>query len=273
MTTNRQGRAFTLVELILVIFIIALLTGMAYPLFSQLAKQSKVQQTVSAVETALFHARSEAQNLRSVVAVYYGDDLAGMGLEPSPNPVPKKGQIEVWAVQATTGFGFGGYGDVRPVISPSVSGADQWYPFRFPTMMITKQPITFPDGVRIMAGSFSRSLSGGVYRCIFDFPKYRKDQIGEIKRHHTVFSQRGGLVQQVTGSGCYAYDFILIYEEATGQHVVMEAGRSHSATRPRVLPYVLTHIRENPSSGPTTADAVTDWRQINSRINAYPGNL
>lgn len=270
---RRAARAFTLVELILVIFIIALLAGLAYPVFAQFAKQSKIQQTVAAVDAALFHARSEAQNLRCCVAVYYGDDLAKKGLEPTPNPLPKQGLIEVWAVQATTGFGFGGYGDVRPVITPAVSGDDRWYPFRFPTQIITKQPISFPDGVRIIAGNYARWVSGSTYYSVFDFPFYRKSPLGELKRHHTVFSQRGGLVQQVTNTGCYAYDYLLIFEEATGQHVIVEAGRSHTATRPRVLPYQLTHIRSNPSASPSAADKVTDWRVIESRIDGYPGNL
>jgi type II secretory pathway pseudopilin PulG len=263
MNAPRPGtiRAFTLVELIVVMGIIILLAGVAAPAFSQFAKGTKVQQAVAAVETALYHARSEAQNLRAHTAVYYGDDLDRLGLASTPNPVPKPGSIEVWAVRGTSGYGaFAGYAGTGPVMIPAVTWPDEWYPFRFQTKLITKQPITIPEGIRIFAGNFVRAYNGGSYDCIFEFPKYRRDAIGEIKRHHTVFAQRGGLVRNDLR---YAWNYILIFDESSGDHAVLEAGRCQSATRPKVLPYRVTHI------GGTK---LSSYKEIGPLIDKYPGN-
>jgi prepilin-type N-terminal cleavage/methylation domain-containing protein len=255
---EQSERAFTLVELLLVMFIIALLATTGAPLFSKLVQGSRVQQGVAAVESALFHARSEAQNLRLQVAVYYGDNLNG--LVTTPNPVPPPGSIEVWSVRGSSGYGsFGGYGATLPFDPSNANPA--WYPFRFTVKLINKQPITLPSSVRVIAGRFRRVWNGSGYNCVFDFPSYRKDSVGEIKRHHTVFSQRGGLVRN---DCAYAYNHLLVFDETSGEHAVMEAGRCQTATRPRRMPYMLTHV------GGTK---LTDFRQIGPLINNFPGNM
>jgi prepilin-type N-terminal cleavage/methylation domain-containing protein len=255
MTNQRAANVhgFTLVELLLVMFIIALLAATGTPIFSKMVNRSRVEQAIACVETGLFLARSEAQNLRLHVAVFYGDDLKRLGLVATPNPVPAPGSVEVWTVRGTSGYGsFGGYGQTSPMGAPDAS-----FPFKDTVKLINKQPLTLPSNVRVIAGRFYRSGSN----CVFDFPSYRKDAIGEIKRHHTVFAQRGGLARN---DSAYAYMHLLIFDEATGDHAVIEAGRCQSATRPHTLPYKLTHIGSTP---------LTDYRQIGPLIDKYPGNM
>lgn len=253
-----KSRGFTMIELLLVMFIIALLTSTGAPLFSRMVQGSRVAQGVACVETGLFLARSEAQNLRLHVAVYYGDDLkARMNIQPSPNPIPAPGAIEVWTVKGTSGYGsFGGYGQTSPMTAPDVS-----YPFKDRVKLINKQPITLPPNVRVIAGRFRRVWNGSSYNCVFDFPNYRKDNIGEIKRHHTVFSQRGGLVRN---DCAYAYNHLLVFDETSGEHAVIEAGRCQTATRPHTMPYHLTHI------GLTK---IKNFTEIGPLIDGFPGNM
>jgi prepilin-type N-terminal cleavage/methylation domain-containing protein len=253
-----KSRGFTMIELLLVMFIIALLASTGAPLFSRMVQGSRVMQAVAGIETALFLARSEAQDLRLHIAVFYGDDLKNrMNIVPSPNPVPPAGSIEVWTVKGTSGYGsFGGYGQTSPVTAPDVS-----YPFKDRVKLINKQPITVPANVRIISGRFRRVWNAGSYDCIFDFPNYRKDNISEIKRHNTVFSQRGGLAR----NDCqYAYNYLLVFDETSGEHAVLEAGRCQSATRPRTLPYRLTHI------GSTK---LKNFTEIGPLIDGFPSNM
>ncbi len=251
-------RGFTLIELLVVLFVMSLLMTVSVPLFSRFADTSKVQQAAQAVDAAMFQARSQAQNLRTHTAVFYGDDLKTLGLQNTPNPVPPPGAIEVWGVLGSSS-GFAGYNATLPWSNPG--GSDGWYPFIFTTKMLLKSQITVPSGVRIISGYFQRYASGPGFSCVFSFPNYRRDQVGEIKRHQTVYAQTGGTARNDNN---YAYNHVLIFDQASGEHLIVEVGRAQSATRPRILPYQLTHI------GGTK---ITNFKDINNLINSYPGNL
>ena len=256
---SQRNRGFTLIELLVVLFVMSLLTTVSVPLFAKFTQTSKVQQAAEAVDSALFQARSQAQNLRTHVAAIYGDDLKSLGLQDTPNIVPPPCTIEVWGVLGGSS-GFGGYNQTQPWSMPGGPN-DNWYPFHYTTKMLLKSPITVPAGVRIIAGYFQRYASGATFNCVYSFPNYRRDPHGEVKRHETVFAQTGGTARN---DNCYAYNYILIFDQATGEHLVVEVGRSQSATRPRILPYQLTHI------GGTK---ITNFKDINNLINSYPGNL
>ena len=254
----RRLKGFSLIELLVVLFVMSLLTTVSVPLFAKFTQTSKVQQAAEAVDSAMFQARSQAQNLRTHTAVFYGDDLKSLGLQKTPNPVPPPGTIEVWGVLGGS-TGFAGYNATLPWSNPG--GSDGWYPFIFTTKMLLKSPITVAPGVRVISGYFQRYASGASFNCVFSFPNYRRDQTGEIKRHQTVYAQTGGIARNDNN---YSYNFVLIFDQATGEHMVVEVGRAQSATRPRILPYQLTHI------GGTK---ITNFKDINNLINSYPGNL
>lgn len=254
------ARGFSLIELLVVLFIMSLMTAVAVPLFSKFTETSRVQQAAVAVDSALFQARSQAQNLRTHVAVFYGDDLNAMGITPTtPNPLPTRGNVEVWGVLGTSGQTFAGYNQTSPWNLPG--GPSDWFPFLYQTKLLLRSPITVPLNIRVISGYFQRyAIGGGKYACDFSFPTYRRDGQGEIKRHQTVYSQIGGTVRN---DNRYAYNYVLIFDEGSGDHVVMEVGRSQTATRPRLLPYRLTQIGGTP---------ITDPRNIKKMIENYPGN-
>jgi prepilin-type N-terminal cleavage/methylation domain-containing protein len=252
-------RGFTLIELLVVLFIMSLMTAISVPLFSKFTETSRVQQAAVAVDSALFQARSQAQNLRIHVAVFYGDDLKSLGLALMPNPLPSRGNIEVWGVLGTSGQTFAGYNQTSPWNLPG--GSNGWFPFLYQTKMLLRSPITVASNIRVISGYFQRyAVGAGKYNCDFSFPAYRRDGQGEIKRHQTVYSQIGGTVRNDNN---YAYNYVLIFDEGSGDHLVMEVGRSQTATRPRILPYRLTHI------GGTQ---INDLRDMKKMIDNYPGN-
>ena len=253
-----SARGFSLVELLVVLFIMSLLMAVGVPLFAKFTETSKIQQAAVVVDSALFQARSQAQNLRVHCAVFYGDDVQAMGLQGTPNPIPYPGTIEIWGALGTSA-GFAGYNGTQPWNSPG--GSDGWYPFVYQTKLLVRSEITVPSGVRVISGFFQRYPSGPKFVCDFSFPNYRRNPQGEIKRHQTVYSKTGGTARNDNN---YAYNFVLIFDEATGEHLVMEVGRSQSATRPRILPYQLTHVGGTP---------IKDLRDLKNLINNYPGNL
>ena len=75
---------FTIIELILVIFIMVLLTLMTLPMFAQFVKSSRVEQTAHIVCTTICRARQEAMRLHKMVGVFFGDELAKFG-NPAQN--------------------------------------------------------------------------------------------------------------------------------------------------------------------------------------------
>ena len=101
--THLYAGAFTIIELLLVLFVITLMMLVAVPNFSKFVKTSKVQQAAMIVDTALFQARSQAQNNRIAVSVFFGADVSPLGLQMSPTVMPPPGSIEIWGVLANAG--------------------------------------------------------------------------------------------------------------------------------------------------------------------------
>ena len=148
-----------MIELLMVLFVMSLLFAVGVPQLSKFAKTSKVQQAASAVDAAMFQARSQAQNLRVAVAVYFGADMSPQNLQMNPTPLPPPGSIEVWGV-LSSGGGFGGYNAINPLNSPGGTPNDYWFPYNQTTSLLMHVPINLPDGVKIVSGYFYRYQSG-----------------------------------------------------------------------------------------------------------------
>jgi len=247
---SRSRGGFTMVELVLVLFLIVLLTAMAVPSFAALTKTSKLDQTTKAVFSALKQARTAALNMRRVVAVMYGDDFSNITPQPVSGALPGKGEIELWTMLD------GGHHEIpyQPDIIPGPSYPADWYPYRFPDVPVTPSAITFPDGVRVISGEFDTNALN------FNFgAKYKKDSRGEIIRHQTVFAHDGGKPAWHS-SACST---VLIFEQTTGAHCVILTGADWNAyLRPRIICTAIKQI-----GGVNLSNS----RLINQKIDQYPG--
>lgn len=236
MTLRRRPRAFTLVELIVVVFIMMILVAVATPMLSKFAKQSKVQQATQVIMTALYHARSEAQRYRRHTAVYYGDDVSQCAVKPKPGVLPAKNHIEIWTVKTQWEDGIGSGG------APLNCQGD-WYTYMDPDRNLTPGTLTIPDGVRVLAGGFSRYWGTSSYEHDFSFWSYNPTPEGELIRHTTVYDKNGRMPGWYDGMN--AYFTILVFDEATGEHALIWCGDNKSAPRPHVMPYTLTKVQGN----------------------------
>jgi prepilin-type N-terminal cleavage/methylation domain-containing protein len=267
---DKRHSAFTLIELLIVMAIITILSVMAVPLMSKFMHTTRVQQAAQAVFTALYRARAEAQRYRQPVAVFYGDDRShyqGIWVPPLSDVLPKPGTIEIWTVKANQGTGTLDDDDGMTMIGASMrpdmpyvanNTYRDWYPYHVRQRLLSATPITFPEGVRIVTGYFNQ------YREWYN-KDYRRSAVGELKRHNTVFSRQGGTISwnNFDSQAC-AYNFVLIFDEVTGDHVVIQAGTWKSTTRPRLLPYTILNV--------TYGNAVTDYRLLGKLIDTYPQN-
>jgi type II secretory pathway pseudopilin PulG len=240
---GKKSGGFTLIELLIVITVMILLTTVGVPAFSRMLRTSRVQQAAQAVLTALWHARSEAMRYRQVVAVFYGDKQenipAACWASPLTDVLPPPGQINVWTVKQaaddTMGLSLTGQIAVKPYMSEAALVADgkthAWYPFRFGERLLNTQPFTFPEGVRIVSGIYGGSKD--LY-----FRDYKKDPVGEIKRHNSVYTRRGGAVHNnnFQDGAIYACNYVIVADETTGSHRIIQTGAWNSGTRPRLLP-------------------------------------
>lgn len=233
------NRAFTMVELILVMFIMSMLTVMAVPALSQFAKTSKVQQTVKAVTATLYRARMEAMRTRQMVGVFFGDDAAACKTAPTGGVLPSKGKIEIWTVLDSYWNGdFSDGGGCAGAAAPYNNLGD-WYPYRYPDRCLTTEPITFPDGVRILAGQFINSPAAPQF--VFGWPtNYMATADGEIKRHTITFGRQGAMAQYADGVNSWWE--LLIFDEATSEYAVISCGEWLCTSRPRVLKFNLDGI-------------------------------
>src|SRR5207248_7977359 len=135
---------FTMVELLLVLFIITLMLGVAVPAFAKLSKTTRVEQAARIVLTALYRARSEAQRYRQAVAVYYGDDQTQLNPQPVAGVLPPKERVEIWTAR-TSGYGWAGegiLGGFSQPYAPDITSyfPPQSYPYRFPDRLLTPVP-------------------------------------------------------------------------------------------------------------------------------------
>lgn len=259
---GQEFSGFTLVEILVVLFIIMILLAVGTPVFSQFFKTSRIQQASEAVYTSLFNARAQAQRYRGFVTVFFGDDLTQLNPKPLPNVLPQYGTVEAWAVKGQPGDLV--IDNYEPWAPGYASGwpPGYWYPFQVKLTLLTPDPISFPNGIRIVCGKYSRfwdSISS-TYISRFSFPSYKKDPVGEIKRHEITFTRTG----RTAGFGeQYNYPFVLVFDAATGEHRVITSGSWYSNARPRIVPYTLTHIG---------ADQLNSTREIDRLVNDYPGD-
>jgi type II secretory pathway pseudopilin PulG len=241
MNVRRPG--FTLIELLLVIFIMILLTVMALPLFYQFVKTSRVQQTASIVSTTIARARMEAMRTRKMVGIFFGDNPSLCATKPTPGILPANGRIEIWTVKDNSATALNDEGGVSAGSGP-FNDQGTWYPYMFPDRCLTPEPITFPDGVRILAGEYTLA-AGPTYQ--FGWAKMRggyQDYMptpdGEIKRHTITFSRQGAMAGWFDGLNSWWN--VIIYDTETGEHQLISCGQWLCTSTPRMLPFKLNSL-------------------------------
>ncbi|MCW8129144.1 MAG: prepilin-type N-terminal cleavage/methylation domain-containing protein [Planctomycetota bacterium] len=261
MTCNRassrtSARAFTLVEMLVVLTIILLLAGVAAPVFSAFAKSSTLDQATKVVFSALRQARVTAINDRRVTAVMYGDDLAGIEPKPLAGVLPSRNQIEVWTVLDAGHFSY----PYMPDLPSAQHWTSPWYPYRFKDVPVTPEPMTIPEGARVIAGLYDKNTAnfhfgGGGWTC------YKKDSIGEILRHQTVFDPTG--CKPLHG-GYGGFDHVLVFVPSTGALAVIQTSASwyNGYFRPRVVSQRLDRVG---------GLALTRPQDLAARIDGHPG--
>lgn len=240
MKRSRPFLGFTLIELILVMFIMTLLTFMMVPKLSQFVKGTRVQQTVSIVTTTLYRARMEALRTRKMVGVFFGDDLTLCKTQPTPGVLPQKGRIEIWTVKdnyVNNPVDSSGSGSTSDPFNPAGWwNPGDWYPYRYPDTCLTAEPATFPDGVRVLSGWFFHGTGPPAYQFGWPAGPYMATPDGEIKRHTITYNRAGSL------PGGNTYWDVLIFDEQTGEHAIIVAGEWLISAKPRVLPFQLTGL-------------------------------
>lgn len=265
--TRAAGRGFTLVEMVLVLFIIVLLATLATPTFSMFLKSTRVQETARTVLSTCNKARAEAQRYRTIVAVLIGDDTGGLKTKPFAGDLPPRGQMEIWAIKlayndAVSQLSFTPYCVETPISTP------KWYSYRAKEKLLSPEPIKFNADVRVLTGWFKHDSTTDLN--YFYFPLYKNTgawqaQAGEFKRHCTAYDKRGG--------AC-AYDqrnnmkYILVFDPTTGESLVIQAGVWQGSARPRILPFQLTHIQQ--PSGAVKLDQTSPTASLNYLVNNYP---
>lgn len=226
---------FSLVELILVIFIMVLLTLLAVPMLSQFTRTTKVQQACSALTTAFWHARMEAIRTRSLVAVYFGDDVTRCNPKPTAGILPQTGRVEIWTVKTA------GDSDQLSADESPLNNQGPWYPYKDPDKNLTPEPITLPDGIRVLAGLYSRQVVGTTTKHYFGWNSaFNPTPDGEIKRHEIVYSRKGGMPGWFDGLN--SYFTVLVFDENTGEHALIWCGEWRSCNRPRIMPYTVSGV-------------------------------
>ena len=258
-----QRRGFTLVEIAVVLVIMTLLATMATPAFSQFVKGNRIQQTAKTVLSALNQARAESQRYRTLVAVYFGDDVSQLKQKPKVGVLPPYGQMEVSSVNEGYGDGVGWLSFKPFAVEYGYYSTPPWYPCISKKKTISTEFPTFPDGVRVIACDFKR-VNG---QNILAFPYYCNSgtweaATGEVKRHCCAYDKRGASAGETSQSN---FRYVLVYDVKTGEHLIIQTGVFQANARPRILPFQLTHIQK-PWQNPT----VLDLKQLNNEINLYP---
>jgi len=282
---RRRACGFTFVELILVLFILALLSAIAIPVFGSMLKTTRVEETTKVVTSTLLRARAEAQRLRNAVSVFYGDDLSNSKVQPLAGVLPDYGHIEIWSVKCVNN-GAAVDCTTDPWAPEFPYGVYGPYPFRFKLSPLTADPIVFPDGVRVIAGIFTTNYTNRPYLYdkqglppvrAFGYENNSKGPIGEIKRHQTTFDKSGRLA----GTMHYYTDpYVLIFDVKSGEHRVVRCGDyTYGGTRPYVValgtqrdPVAVNYIA--PLSGYqavlNASTQLNDFKQLNQMIDSVP---
>jgi prepilin-type N-terminal cleavage/methylation domain-containing protein len=261
-------RAFTMIEMVVVLMIMVLLATMVVPSLSNLFKRSKVQQTAKVVVAAIYKARAEAQRYRSNVGIFFGDDPnrhQGRWAPPLSTTLPARpNYIEIWTVATgNTPYDMwlrdnGNYnwyqdtfnsGQIHP-LDPSTNTANgaSEFPYFVKGVLLTTQPFTFPEGVRVIAGHYYDDTYGTRE---FSWPVYWNDSVGEIKRHNAVMTRNGSVP---TYNYDHCYRALLIYDVANGDHLVVEVGEWKATSRPRIIDGSINKLNGTVLTSPSQID-------------------
>jgi type II secretory pathway pseudopilin PulG len=242
---NRRTAAFSMIEIIIVLFIMALLTVIAVPMLSSFVKTSKVQQACDLISTVLYRARMDALRTRRYVSVFFGDDLAKLPVQPTPGILPARGCIEAWSVLIASG---GSNDNTTGIYCSPYNNQGDWYPYMAKDQKLALDPVVLPDGIRVLAGLFVRT--SGSNPPIIDYAwggavddggnGYKMSPDGEIKRHTITFSRSGAAPGWFDGLN--SFQTMLVFDEATGEHALMSITESVLTSKPRVLPFHLHGI-------------------------------
>ncbi|HYF51220.1 MAG TPA: prepilin-type N-terminal cleavage/methylation domain-containing protein [Planctomycetota bacterium] len=232
---QRFARAFTLVELLVVLVVMGLLLVMAVPVFSRLNRASSLQQATTIVISAMWEARSMAQRDRVLVGVLFGCDrtIAPAPVEGPQFRLPARGQIEIWEMRTVSSNGLTPH-------CPETNNAHvpDWYPCRFPIRKLTTHPYVLPEGIRVVAGNASSWWDNG-WKYGFKHDTYKKDPVGVWRRQVIPYTRHG--------SHCGFYGNVVIFDEYTGNCVVITGGNWWTGTqRPKVLCRSLDQINGQP---------------------------
>jgi type II secretory pathway pseudopilin PulG len=267
-----QAGGFTLIELVVVMFVIILMTVAVAPSLSRLLKNSRVQEAAQTVTAALYRARGEAMRYRSCVALLYGDDPskipAGRWAPPVSTTLPPNNKMEIWTMKTDlagnvntlyreSGNGWAEDGLTATMTSPhNPIGPPQawvnWFPF-FSKIRLLSNDLTFPQGTRIIAGNFTSSTRH--FHAKPDGNSFKPDSVGEIKRHESVYSSNGSVP---THTDLYVFRYVMIFDEASNEHVVIEVGEWKSVSRPRIVCRNLLIVNSIPLTSTTLIDSTID---------------
>ena len=247
---RRAPGAFTLIELMLVMVVIAIMVVIATPSFAKLSKRTKVEQAANSVMGALWEARSLAQRNRITVAVLFGPDrsIPPAPVETAEYRLPEKNAIEIWQMRDR---GSEPYAPEYPG-----GGPPDWYPYRFPMRKLTPIPITLPEGVRVITGRMGDNSGWYIYAADGS-DEFKKSAVGVWKRHAAVFVRSGAM-------SWYSHRQVLIYEEASGDHLMITIGNNYNGTqRPRIDRNRIRKVAGN---------KLADPRLLHQEINAWGGD-
>jgi prepilin-type N-terminal cleavage/methylation domain-containing protein len=171
-----RTKAFSLIELLMVMAVGLVLMVMAIPAFTKIARKSKVQQTAESLVVTFNNALLMSKQLcrPEAIVVYFGDDFSSVKTKPPVGVLPKYGNIEIWTAKHNTNGGpyYAAGGGVWP--------GPCWSPYVTPLEPMSV-PLTFPEGVRIIAGVVPDPAIVGdainhTYRYQFRFTNFNKNQ-------------------------------------------------------------------------------------------------
>ena len=238
--TPATRAGFTLIELLLVVFIMVLLTMMTMPLFYQFVKTSRVQQTANIVATTISRARMEAMRTRKMIGIFFGDNPAYCAITPTPGILPPSGRIEIWTVKDNS---WNDQNDEEGINSGApFNNQGVWYPYKDPDRCLTPEPITYPEGVRILCGQFWHG-AGPWYGFGWQrdwHPQYKPVPDGELKRHILALGRNGMMPGWFDGMN--SWWSVLVFDTQTGEHLLISAGDWMTSSKPRILPFQLNTI-------------------------------